>query len=163
MPRTTSSVARGIRVFGALAVPENRSRRSNKQNKKATMSNTSNRLLLGLGLAGLILDGVSSHPALARDKISLFRVVTHRDEIIIGLSKADLAQIDARNAGDIARQLVQRGSLSVWQYGVRKAEAGALEQGPMRRVGLMANDAVRIEPYTTPLKVVPANLDMGGQ
>ena len=127
------------------------------------MSKTSNRLLLGLGLAGLILDGISSHPALATDKVSLFRVFTQRDEIVIGLSKSELDRLDARNAGDLARQLVKQGSLSVWQYGVRKAEAGALEQVPMRRVGLMANDAVRIEPYTTPLKVVPANLDMAGQ
>ena len=127
------------------------------------MSKTSNRLLLGFGLAGLILDGISSHPALATDKVSLFRVVTHRDEIVIGLGKDDLAQLNARNAGDIARQLVKQGSLSVWQYGVRKAEAGALEQVPVRRVGLMANDAVRIEPYTTPLKVIPANIDMVGQ
>ena len=127
------------------------------------MSKTSNRLLLGLGLAGLILDCIASHPALATDKVSLFRVFTQRDEIVIGLSKSEFDRLDARNAGDLARQLVKQGSLSVWQYGVRKAEAGALEQVPMRRVGLMANEAVRIEPYTTPLKVVPANLDMAGQ
>ncbi|MDB5628305.1 MAG: hypothetical protein JWQ51_645 [Tardiphaga sp.] len=127
------------------------------------MSKTSNRLLLGLGLAGLILDGVSSHPALATDKVALFRVITARDEIVIGLSKTELDRLDARNAGDVAKQLARQGSLSVWQYGVRKAEAGALEQVAMRRVGLLASDAIRVEPYTTPLKIVPFDHDVTGQ
>ncbi len=162
MPRTTL-VARGICVLGRLPCSKIGHGAKNSKNKKAKMSKTSNRLLLGLGLAGLVLDSVSTHPALATDKVFLFRIVTHRDDIVIGLSKDDLALLDARNAGDIAKQLVRRGSLSVWQYGVRKVEAGALEQVPLRRVGLVANDAVRIEPYTTPLKVVPANPGMAGQ
>ena len=162
MPRTLI-VVRGIRVLRREACPKIDHDAKTSKNKKARMSQTSNRLLLGLGLAGLILDGLSSHPALATDKVSLFRIITHRDEIVIGLSKADLAQLDIRNAGDIARQLTRQGSLGVWQYGVRKTEAGALEQVPMRRIGLMAHDALRIEPYTTPLKVVPPNLDMAGQ
>lgn len=127
------------------------------------MSKTSNRLLLGLGLAGLILDSISSQPALATDKVALFRVITARDEIVIGLSKSELDRLDARNAGDIARQLARQGSLSVWQYGVRKAEAGALEQVALRRVGLLATDAVRVEPYTTPLKIVPFDHDLTAQ
>ncbi len=126
------------------------------------MSRTSNRLLLGLGLAGLILDSFMSHPALATDRISLFKVITAKDEIVIGLSKADLDRLDARDAGGVARQLARQGSLSAWQYGVRKAEAGAREQAPLRRIGVMAGEAVRIEPYTTPLRVVPAGLDMAG-
>jgi hypothetical protein len=45
----------------------------------------------------------------------------------------------------------------VWQYAVRKAETGALEQAPLRKIGLMANASLRVEPYTSPLKIVPVS------
>ena len=125
------------------------------------MSQTSNRLLLGIGLAGLILESVFNHPALATDKVSLFRVITARDEIVIGLSSEELSHIEGQNAGGVAKQLAAAGSMSVWQYGVRKAEAGALEQAPLRKVGLLATDSLRVEPYTTPLRVVPIEPEDG--
>jgi hypothetical protein len=123
------------------------------------MSQTSTRLLLGIGLAGLILESAFNHPALATGKVSLFKVITTKDEIVIGLSHDELSHIDGQDAGGIAKQLAVQGSMSVWQYGVRKAEAGALEQAPLRKVGLMATDSLRIEPYTSPLKVVPIDDD----
>jgi hypothetical protein len=126
------------------------------------MSARSNRWLLGLALAGLILESVVTHPALATDKVSLFKVITARDEIIIGINDDQLSQFDSKNAGGVAKHLASKGTLTAWQYAVRKAEAGALEQAPLRQVGLMSNDALRVEPYTTPLKIVPIP-DMTGQ
>ncbi|MDB5631549.1 MAG: hypothetical protein JWR49_404 [Tardiphaga sp.] len=125
------------------------------------MSARSNRWLLGLALAGLILESVVTHPALATDKVSLFKVITARDEIIIGINDDQLSQF-SKNAGGVAKRLASKGTLTAWQYAVRKAEAGALEQAPLRQVGLMSNDALRVEPYTTPLKIVPIP-DMTGQ
>jgi hypothetical protein len=123
------------------------------------MSQTSTRLLLGIGLAGLILESALNHPALATDKVSLFKVITTKDEIVIGLSRDELSHIEGHNAGGIAKQLAAQGSMSVWQYGVRKAEAGALEQAPLRKVGLLATNSLRIEPYISPLKVIPMDED----
>ena len=94
-------------------------------------------------------------PAFAADKVSLFKVITTKDEIVIGLSDDELAQIDGNNAGGIAKMLVAKGSMSVWQYAVRKAANGDLEQAPLRQVGLMPNESLRVEPYASPLKVVP--------
>lgn len=119
------------------------------------MSQTSNHLVLGLGLAGLILECFLSHPALATDKVSLFKIVTTRDEIIIGLSDDELSRIEGRDAGGIARRLATEGTMTVWQYAARKVEAGALEQAPLRRIGLLSTNALRVEPYTSPLKIVP--------
>jgi hypothetical protein len=119
------------------------------------MSTTSNRWLLGLALAGLMLETVVSHPALATDKVSLFKVITSRDEIVIGMTDDELARLPSKTAGGVARHLVDSGAITVWQYAVRKAEAGALEQAPLRQVGLVSSDALRVEPYTTPLKIVP--------
>jgi hypothetical protein len=115
----------------------------------------SKRLLLGLGLAGFILESNVIQPALAADKVSLFKIVTARDEIVIGISEGDLAQIEGRNAGGVAKMLVAKGSMSTWQYAVRKSAGGDLEQAPLHRIGLIASDALRVEPYATPLRVLP--------
>jgi hypothetical protein len=115
----------------------------------------SKRLLLSLGLAGLIMESVVTLPAFAADKVSLFKVITSKDEIVIGLSDDELAQMDGRNAGGIAKMLVAKGSMSVWQYAVHKAATGDLEQAPLRKIGLIAADSLRVEPYATPLKVLP--------
>jgi hypothetical protein len=85
----------------------------------------------GLGLAlACLMESMMAKPALADDKVSLFKVITARDEIVIGLSVDELAQMDG-NAGGVAKALVAKGSLSVWQYAVRKAATGDLEQAPL--------------------------------
>ena len=113
------------------------------------------KLLFGLGLAGLIMGSVVSGPALAADKVSLFKVITSKDEVVIGLTDADLAQVEGQNAGGVAKMLVAKGSISVWQYAVHKSASGDLEEAPLHRIGLIASDALRVEPYPTPLKVLP--------
>ena len=125
------------------------------------MSPTSARLLLGIGLAGLIMESAVIQPAFAADKVSLFKVITTKDEIVIGLTDDELAQIEGRNAGGIARMLVAKGSMSAWRYAVRKAPTGDLEQAPLHQVGLIASESLRVEPYATPLKVVP--IEAGGK
>ena len=119
------------------------------------MSKTSTRLLFGIGLAGLIMECIVMQPAFAADKVTLFKVITAKDEIVIGLTDAELAQVEGNNAGGIARMLVAKGSMSAWQYAVRKAATGELEQAPLRQVGLIASELLRVEPYVSPLKVVP--------
>ena len=116
----------------------------------------SRRWLLGAGfsLAGFILESVMVQPAFAVDKVSLFKVITAKDEIVIGVTDSELAKMNG-DAGGIARALAAYGSLSVWQYAVRKAANGDLEQTPLHKVGLIAKDSVRVEPYASPLKVLP--------
>ena len=109
----------------------------------------------GLGLAlACLMGSMMTKPALAADKVSLFKVITTKDEIVIGLSADELAQMDG-NAGGVAKALVAKGSLTVWQYAVRKAATGDLEQAPLHKIGLISTESLRIEPYATPLKVIP--------
>ena len=109
----------------------------------------------GLGLALACLMGSTMiQSALAADKVSLFKVITARDEIVIGLADDELKAMDG-NAGGVAKALVTKGSLTVWQYAVRKAATGDLEQAPLHKIGLISTESLRIEPYATPLKVVP--------
>ena len=73
---------------------------------------------------------------------------------MIGVPDGELAKMDG-NAGGIAKALVANGSLSVWQYAVRKSASGDLEQAPLHRIGLIARESLRVEPYASPLKVLP--------
>lgn len=84
---------------------------------------------------------------------TLFKIVTVKDEIVIGLSDAELDALGGRDAGAVARALKTRGELTAWQYAVRKAATGELEQAPRQKVGLLAHESLRVEPYPTPLAV----------
>jgi hypothetical protein len=115
----------------------------------------SKRLLVGLSAAALIMESFLVQPALAADKVSLFKIVTVKDDIVIGIPDDELAQVDGKDAGGIAKMLMAKGSMSVWQYAVHKSATGDLEQAPLRKIGLIASDSLRIEPYASPLKVLP--------
>jgi len=119
------------------------------------MSKTSRQIVLGLGLAGLMIDAIASHPAFAVSKVVLFKVVTPQNEIVIGLSRDELRQMDGKTAEAVAKALSTSGALKVWQYGTRRGVSGAMEEAPVRKIGLTADATLRIEPYATQNKVVP--------
>jgi hypothetical protein len=106
------------------------------------------------GSIALFEHGLAGHEAFARRSRS-HKVITSKDEIVIGLTDDELAQFEGKDAGGIARMLVAEGSMSVWQYAVHKNNSGELEQAPLRKIGLIASESLRVEPYATPLKVVP--------
>ena len=107
------------------------------------------------GVLMLALATVAS-AAWAQDKpTTLFKVITVKDEIVIGLNAAELAELGSQDAGAVAKALHDKGELTAWQYAVRHAPNGELEQAPLRKIGLLANSSLRVEPYTSPLKVVP--------
>ena len=85
---------------------------------------------------------------------TLFKVVTVKDEVVIGLTADELAALGGTDAGAVAKALTSKGTLTVWQYAVRKAANGDLEQAPHAKIGLIAHDSLRVEPYATPLKVL---------
>ena len=94
-------------------------------------------------------------PAFAQQKdTSLFKIVSVKDEVVIGLSADELSALGGNDAGTVAKALAAKGTLTVWQYAVRKAQNGDLEQAPRQKIGLIAHDSLRVEPYTTPLKVI---------
>ena len=88
-------------------------------------------------------------------KINLFKVVTIKDEIVIGLSADELKEFGGTDAGAVARALAQNGTLTVWQYNVHRGPNGELQQAPTAKIGLIANSSLRVEPYTTPYAVAP--------
>ena len=120
------------------------------------MNECSRRHLLPLSVAAIsLLLPAMSFAQDGKAAISLFKVVSVKDEIVVGLSAEELAQLGGTDAGAIARALVAKGTLTLWQYAVRKAANGDLEQAPLRKVALIAHDSLRVEPYSTPLKILP--------
>ena len=87
---------------------------------------------------------------------TLFRIVTVRDEIIVGFLESDYVKVHGRDASAISRALIAAGELTLWQYAVRKAKDGELEQAPLQRVSIRGANVLRVEPYATPLRIVPA-------
>ena len=119
------------------------------------MNNFDRRQLLQLSALPISLTFAGSVHAENAEEISLFKIISVKDEIVIGLSGAELDQLGGRDAGAIARSLAAKGTLTVWQYAVRKGKNGDLEQAPLNKIGLIAHDSLRVEPYRTPLKVLP--------
>lgn len=91
----------------------------------------------------------------AKSAIALFKIVTVKDEIVVGLNERELAQIGGQDAGAVARALAGRGELTVWQYGVRRGPNNEPQQAPTQRIGLLAHASLRVEPYKSPYPVIP--------
>ena len=106
--------------------------------------------LLGLAaLASVVAPAVE-----AAEGTKLFKIVSARDEIVVGVTDKELAG----EGGDLARlagKMRAAGQLEVWRYAVRKSANGDLEQAPSTRVMLIFSDTLRIEPYSSPLKALP--------
>jgi hypothetical protein len=88
-------------------------------------------------------------------KTHLFKITTIKDEVIIGLSDAELKALGGTDAGTVAHALTQKGDMSVWQYNVKRGPNGDLQQAPTAKIGLIANTSLRVEPYTTPYTIIP--------
>jgi hypothetical protein len=112
------------------------------------------RKILTCGLLAVLV--LSIAPAWAEEsKTSLFKVVTVKDEIVIGLSTDELKALGGTDASAVAHALAQKGDMAVWQYNVHRGPNGELQQAPTAKIGLIANSSLRVEPYTTPYAIVP--------
>ncbi|WP_395318038.1 hypothetical protein [Variovorax sp. UC74_104] len=87
--------------------------------------------------------------------VQLFKVVSSRDEVIVGADAAMLGAGSGPAVERLAAQLAAKGQLTLWQYASSKDAGGALVQAPLRQIVVFRNDALRIEPYATPLPIQP--------
>src|ERR1700741_4492023 len=84
---------------------------------------------------------------------TLFKIITVKDDIVIGLSDAELKDFGG-DAGGIAKAIAAKGSLTLWQYSVGQKD-GERFVGPRAKIGVLANTSLRVEPYKQPFKVLP--------
>jgi hypothetical protein len=111
---------------------------------------TTTRLLAGASLAAGWL--ALAQPAMSE---TLFKIVTVKDEIVVGLNAAELAALGGDDAGALAKAIAGKGSMTLWQYAVQRGPDGSLRQAPLRKIGVLAANSLRVEPYKTPYKIVP--------
>jgi hypothetical protein len=106
-------------------------------------------LALAFGLAPIALAQVAT--------VKLFKIVTAKDEIEIGVTDEELRSFGAGPDIDVlAKKLVDGGRMTVWQYAVQRAADGSTVHAPLRRVAVFKTDTLRIEPFNpAPLKAVP--------
>jgi hypothetical protein len=105
-------------------------------------------------LAGLVLSAafiaLAAAPASAE---TLFKIVTVKDDITVGLNDAELKDLGG-DAGGIAKAIAAKGSLTLWQYAVTKQGADSVV-APRAKIGVLAATSLRVEPYKQPFKVLP--------
>jgi hypothetical protein len=107
-------------------------------------------------IAAMVLLACAAQGASGQEKkINLFKVVTVKDEIVIGLSADELKAAGGTDAGAVAHALAQKGDMTVWQYNVHRGANGEMQLAPTAKIGLIASSSLRVEPYTTPYVVVP--------
>ncbi|MDM0009004.1 hypothetical protein QTI51_29820 [Variovorax sp. J22G73] len=109
-------------------------------------------LALVLLPAALAVRGVRAQ---APAPVQLFKVVSPRDEVIVGADAAQLGAGTGPAVERLAAQLAAKGQLTLWQYASHKDASGALVQAPLRQIVVFRNEALRLEPYATPLPIQP--------
>jgi hypothetical protein len=89
--------------------------------------------------------------------VKLFKIVTPKDEVVIGLIDAELRSFGPRpDIDNLAERLTSAGQITAWQYAVKRGQDGSLVQAPLRRIAVFKSDTLRIEPYNpAPLKAMP--------
>ncbi len=107
------------------------------------------------------LSAIATHAwGQAQAPVSLFKVVTVKDEVVIGLNTQELQALggpEKAPAGIIASALASRKELTVWQYAVHKAANGDSEMAPLHQIGLLPHESLRVVPYSTPFAILPHN------
>ena len=102
----------------------------------------------GAALAAAFL-ALAAAPASAE---TLFKIITVKDDIVIGLNDAELAELGG-DAGGIAKAIAAKGSLTLWQYAVTKKDGDSVV-APRAKIGVLAATSLRVEPYKQPFKVL---------
>lgn len=115
----------------------------------------SRREMIARGAVVVLMVAAASAAWAQEKKINLFKIITVKDEIIIGLTDEELKVMGGTDAGAVAQALAQKGTLTVWQYNVHRGSNGELQQAPTAKIGLIANTSLRVEPYKTPYTIAP--------
>jgi hypothetical protein len=115
------------------------------------MTPTPRRFVLALPLLALAGTAAAQAPA-----VQLFRVISQRDTITIGLTAAELAALGSGpEAERIGRALAAQGQFGAWRYVVGRAPDGSTRYAPAGRVSILRQETYRIEPYAPALPVAP--------
>jgi hypothetical protein len=93
--------------------------------------------------------------AQASAPVLLFKVVSPRDDVVVGIEAVQLGTGATPAVQRLAAMLAEKGQLTLWQYASQKDASGALVQAPLRQIVVFKNELLRLEPYSTPLAIKP--------
>lgn len=87
--------------------------------------------------------------------VHLFTVTSATDEIVIGLSEAEVPALAAREpVAVVADLLAAEGRLSAWRYAPSRGADGVIRQAPAHRVAIFAAGTIRLESYMSDQEVL---------
>ena len=113
------------------------------------------RILMAASAAALLMAALPAIAQTTPSNMLLFKVVSAKDELVIGLPKA---QVDALGGTvpveAVAKEIARAGQLPVWSYAPRRDAQGAARLMPVQRIVVFAAGVIRIEPYTSDMPVV---------
>ncbi len=110
--------------------------------------------LLSLSL-GVALGFIGT--AAAQTPVKLFKVITSKDSVTIGVTAAELTAMGSgEDVKVLAQALVAAGQITVWQYAVGRDASGKLMMARRHQIAILKNDTLRIEPETTPYRIAPS-------
>ncbi|MGK7870190.1 hypothetical protein [Falsiroseomonas sp. E2-1-a20] len=116
------------------------------------------RVAFGLLATVPLITAAPLRPALAQAavEVRLFRIMTIREDLVLGLMPAELAALGSGPEVDVlARHIVAAGQLTGWRYVVGRGPDGGTRLAARDRVAVLRQDALTVEPYRAALPVLP--------
>lgn len=111
--------------------------------------------MTSIGAAAAVALFAAAGPAAAADPVSLFKVVTTKDDVVIGVTADELQALgQGAEIEVVAKALDSRKFLVAWQYAPGRGPDGSAKELPIRRIAVFAGGLVRIEPYKAANEVV---------
>lgn len=106
-------------------------------------------------LVAMAMAGGGRAQAADTSTVHLFTVTSARDEIVIGLTEAEMPALASRAPlAAVANLLSGDGVLHAWRYAPARAEDGTIRQTPLYRVAIFAAGTLRLEPFSSEQEVV---------
>ncbi|MGP0059144.1 MAG: hypothetical protein ACLPID_07650 [Beijerinckiaceae bacterium] len=111
------------------------------------------RTALAMGVA--VTAAALSIPAHAAGGVTLFKIVTPKDDMFVGITAEEFEKLGAGAPVEVlAKKIAAEGQMTFWQYGVKHGEQGQLVFAPTGKVSVFAAGVVRIEPYKAAYEVI---------
>jgi hypothetical protein len=100
-----------------------------------------------LAMGAVVIAGALA-PAQAAGSMSIFKIVTPKDDMFVGLTAEELEKLGTGPTVDLlAKKIAADGQMSLWHYAVKRGADGQMVYGAIGRVSVFAAGVVRIEPY----------------
>ncbi|MBU8537861.1 hypothetical protein [Falsiroseomonas tokyonensis] len=106
------------------------------------------RMAFGLLVGGSLAAAGRATAAAPAGRIRLFQVVTIRDDLLLGLTPAELAALGpGPDVERLARSIAQHGQLSGWLYRSQRGPDGTSRLVPAARISVSRQEALTLRPY----------------